>query len=1028
MASNVWIDALSEFVKRQSLSSEDPRVGSARDNATTTSGLKVGTSPTNSASFSTFFMTLVPIAIYAVICVAIFVLLRRKHPRAYSPRAFLSSLDEHDRSPELPNGWFNWFKPFYQTPDTVALNHSSLDAFLFLRYLKILCVITVVGMLITWPILIPIHALGGGGGKQLDKLTFANVKHVQWLYVHAIISWVYFGFILYIVSRECVYFISLRQAYILSPLYSHRLSSRTVLFTCVPQRILDERKLRRVFGDSVKNVWIPQDTEDLDQLVKERDQTATRLEKAEIELIKKANIAYNKAAKHGHPDIPLKEPQSKKIGYDSPKGTGFTVTETSKRSSLSSPPLSPMSPTSIQSPRTPRDFVRVDGTPISKASFGVDGPSFDLNGSIAGQWIPYSDRPVHRPIANYGRRVDTIKWTRDRLKKLAPEIGKLRSKYRKGKGKHIPAVFIEFHTQVDAQSAYQTLAHHRANHMRPEITGVHPDGIYWASLCMPWWERIMRRFLIQAFIAVLVVFFSLPAALVGIISNVKFLTGKVAFLKWIDKLPTVVLGLISGLLPAVALAMLMAIVPMILRACARQAGVATQAKIELFCQSAYFVFQIVQVFLITTITSAASGVIVDVIKDPLSARELLSTSLPKASNFYISYFILQGLAMSATRLVHLRSVIRYYVLGNVGPNPRFRTAKYHRLRKVHWGAIYPVFTNMAVIAISYSLIAPIVLGVAALGLFLIYSSYRWNLLYVYSSEHDTRGLHYPRALNQTLTGVYLAEICLLGLFGVEGAYGPLVMTFGLIIFTALIHISLNDALGPLIYNLPRTVAAEEMLRLAGNNPIDASNLQDKHDTDQDHDAELQQDLGYDSDFDPSDPSAQVSHGVQSSRGIKDVEGVDGAVKLSATTATSFLKKRYTDSPVPGIVSRLDFWSHWISPDPTIKPNFFLKFLHPEIFQDYHILRQQLPEDLPEFVYEESILKDAFSPTSMRKRSPRLWIPRDPAGVSRQEVAHSSKVIEMTDVDAWLNEKGGVDVDYVGETSRWVMRDWERTKF
>jgi calcium permeable stress-gated cation channel len=118
------------------------------------------------------------------------------------------------------------------------------------------------------------------------------------------------GFILYMISRECVYFVNIRQAYILSPYYANRLSSRTVLYTCVPKRLLDERKLRKVFADAVKNVWIPRETVELDILVREREQTAERLEKAEILLIKKANVAYQKALKTGHPDIaPIRSSQ-----------------------------------------------------------------------------------------------------------------------------------------------------------------------------------------------------------------------------------------------------------------------------------------------------------------------------------------------------------------------------------------------------------------------------------------------------------------------------------------------------------------------------------------------------------------------------------------------------------------------------------------------------------------------------------------------------------------------------------------------
>jgi hypothetical protein len=406
---------------------------------------------------------------------------------------------------------------------------------------------------------------------------------------------------MYMVSRESIYFINLRQAYLLSPYYANRLSSRTVLFTCVPQHILDERKLRTVFGDSVKNVWIPRETEELDELVKERDQTAQRLEKAEIVLIKLANEQWRKAVKSGHPDI---EASSDDRSFEKPKGADVSTSSEGPISPLELPrtgedpsrdagygfeepnfydsfvvevglnrPVSPLSEgmqiadikVPSETPSSPRDYLRTDGTPVSKTGYGLVGPPPDINGSVAAQWIPHSWRPVHRPIANYGRRVDTIKWTRNRLKQLAPKISKLRRLQKKGQATAIPAVFIEFDSQANAQSAYQTLAHHRANHMFPDIVGLRPQEILWPSLRMPWWERIIRKFMIQAFIAVMVVFWSIPAAIVGIISNVKMLTSKVPFLHWISDLPSVIVGLISGLLPAIALSLLMSIVPFVMR-------------------------------------------------------------------------------------------------------------------------------------------------------------------------------------------------------------------------------------------------------------------------------------------------------------------------------------------------------------------------------------------------------------------------------------------------------------------------------
>jgi hypothetical protein len=82
---------------------------------------------------------------------------------------------------------------------------------------------------------------------------------------------------------------------------------------------------------------------------------------------------------------------------------------------------------------------------------------------------------------------------------------------------------------------------------------------------MKWWERIMRRFGVMGFISAAIIFWSVPSALVGTISNLKYLASTVPFLFWIDDLPTAITGVIQGLLPALALTYLMMLVPAMLR-------------------------------------------------------------------------------------------------------------------------------------------------------------------------------------------------------------------------------------------------------------------------------------------------------------------------------------------------------------------------------------------------------------------------------------------------------------------------------
>ena len=112
------------------------------------------------------------------------------------------------------------------------------------------------------------------------------------------------------------------------------------------------------------------------------------------------------------------------------------------------------------------------------------------------------------------------------------------------------------------------------------------------------------------------------------------------------------------------------------------------------------------------------------------------------------------------------------------------------------------------------MIAPLVLGFATVGMYLIYLAYKYNFLFVFNSDVDTKGLCYPRALQQTTVGCYLGIICLIGLFAIKHVPGPLILMFILLITAVLFHWSINSALEPLLHNLPRSLQVEEQSLLA----------------------------------------------------------------------------------------------------------------------------------------------------------------------------------------------------------------------
>lgn len=214
---------------------------------------------------------------------------------------------------------------------------------------------------------------------------------------------------------------------------------------------------------------------------------------------------------------------------------------------------------------------------------------------------------------------------------------------------------------------------------------------------------------------------------------------------------------------------------------------------------------------------------------------------------------------------------------------------------------------------------------------LFYAAFRYNVMYVSDAQIDTKGLIYPRALQQLLTGVYIAEICLIGLFAIATTPGPLICMIVFLVFTLLFHLAMNSALDPLLYNLPKSLEAEE-------------------------------------------------------------ESFRAAIEATPSNGTSDFKEKN------GEMSEVSA--------PVKKPNFLTKFLKPHIYSDYAALRQLVPHDLIDHnnLYEEKVAEDAYYPPNVTSEIPLLWIPRDIAGISKQEVEHTSKFIPITDEGAFLDDK------------------------
>ncbi|KIX08416.1 uncharacterized protein Z518_03072 [Rhinocladiella mackenziei CBS 650.93] len=843
----------------------------------------IGSSREGSPSISGLISTLVPTLLIAAVYFAIFLIVRTKFPRQYAPRTYLGALRPQERTPAPPNTLFGWIPFMRKLPDEYVLQHNSLDGYFLLRYLKMAILICFVGCCITWPVLFPVNATGGGGQEQLNILSFANIQDKNRYFAHVFIAWIFIGFVFFLITREMIYYINLRQAYLLSPLYASRISSRTVLFQAVPEEYANEAKIRHMFGEELKNIWIASDAKELEDMVDERYKNCIKLEAAETKLIKLANDARLKSLKGKKPDT-----EQPAAHYDEEYGSE--------------------------------------------------------SGSAAARWVGPKDRPTHRLKFLIGNKVDTINYCREEIARLNPLIEAEQNKYRSGDSKPKNAVFVEFWKQTQAQSAFQMVAHHQPLHMSPRVIGLSPEEIVWSNMGITWRTLTVRNIFSLAFVTAMIVFWSIPVAVVGSISQISYLTEVVPFLSFINNCPDVILGVITNLLPVVMLSILMSLVPVIMRFMGKVAGKPTLSLIELRCHESYFWFQLIQVFLVTTMTSAASAAVPQIIENPGSVTTLLAQNLPLASNFYISYFILQGLVFSSGELLRIAGLVLFNVMSSIlDKTPRKMYNRWSSLSSVGWGNVFPVLEMMTVISITYAPIAPLMLGFATIGLGLFYFAYRYNLLFVDSSVIDTKGLVYAKALQHTLIGCYLAAICLIGLFGIRAAPAPLVLMVVFLVFMALYHISLSSAVAPLLHYLPRSLEAEETALLQTESAVTTA-------------------------ADPRRDAMREKNALEELRKVKE-----------------------TMLPTEG----------------NKKVSMFKRFLRPDIYASYTVMRKLVPQDFAEIRYSPEVARDAYQDPAVNAVAPLLWVPRDEMGVSRQECLHTNKVTPMTDEGATFDEKGKI---------------------
>jgi len=454
----------------------------------------------------------------------------------------------------------------------------------------------------------------------------------------------------------------------------------------------------------------------------------------------------------------------------------------------------------------------------------------DDSDAIWRKYIEEKDRDTHRlPIFGWqwmfalpfcGQKVDTIYWCRKELARLNVEIED--DQANPGRFPLMNSAFIQFNHQVAAHMACQSLSHHLPEQMAPRLVEIDPSDVIWDNMSIPWWQDYIRTTLVVAIIVGMIVLWAIPIAFTSAVSQLSTLADKYPWLSWLNELPDWFRSFLQGVLPIVLLALLTFLLPLILRALARLQGIKSGMLVELAVQKYYFFFIFVQLFLIVTLGSSAVQLIKEFtsVEGIASIPNILSVTIPTASNYFFSYMLLQALSVSAGALLQVGPLVVWFILAPIlDSTARAKFKRQTNLNNIRWGTFFPVYTNLACIGIIYSVISPLILVFNIITFSLFWFVYRYNTLYVTRFTLDTGGLLFPNAINCTFVGVYVLEVALIGLFflvrdaeGNVACEGQAVGTIVMLVLTAIYQILLNNAFSPLFRYLPITLEDDAVRR------------------------------------------------------------------------------------------------------------------------------------------------------------------------------------------------------------------------
>lgn len=652
-----------------------------------------------------------------------FCLLRRHLRSIYEPRTFIRSSNNGAQAPTSTNGLLSWITPVFRTCNTTIMETLGLDAYFFLRF--IIFAIILCGIIgIPFSItLIPVHLSGKRQG--VTGLDRISLLNVS----------------------ESQPFLHI----------AHLMLSLSCMIACM---VIFNVELRNYFQLRAKYM-INKSEDDLSGSV-----STILVKNINHKCCNEQTVAqlFNGLVKNWHGTTTVK-----KIWFNRDYSKLHALVN--QRNSL----LSKLEHQELW--LIERCLGVGESIPDSWRNGNKDAT---ITGNL---WREYMS-PNNLKLM-YGKRGSKLVWLKGELSRLNSEIYALQRNELLSPVSN--SCFIQFSNNMSAFVASRSLITSDTLGNGVKVYGqVYPADIIWSNLCASTWRRRASR-LISIILNFMIIFgWAIPVALISIATQVDTMA------HWMPQVHGAATSpgasyLMNSVMTPILVSSLTATIPYIFRTLSKFKGFPTNTLVEMDVQNYLFLFMFFQLFLIVTISTGLPALLLTTLVNTSEGAITLANSLPKATTFFISYVLASSLTTAGNSLLQSQQLCWaiYYRLFSRTPREKFRMR--YMTSTIFWGSVYPLLSNVTSIAIAYSLISPIILLSAIIGLSALYVAFKYRILYCYIPRCIADGDYYPKAIFQLFAGIYCQQISLLGTLLVSGQMVMATMASMIIIATIVSH-------------------------------------------------------------------------------------------------------------------------------------------------------------------------------------------------------------------------------------------------